>query len=104
MRDTYVDGTPAWLVNRFGEGTAHYLTTFPDDATLDRIVAAAAEDAGVAPAAEAPVGVEVVRRAHEDGRSWLFCINHTDADAKVKTADSIVEVPAGEVVVHREHV
>jgi len=103
VRDTYVDGTPAWLVNRFGEGTAHYLTTFPDDATLDGIVAAAAEDAGVAPVAEAPVGVEVVRRAHEDGRSWLFCINHTDADAKVKTADAIVDVPAGEVVVHREH-
>ncbi|MCD0443552.1 beta-galactosidase [Glycomyces sp. A-F 0318] len=118
VRDTYVlpstaartgadapagTATPAWLVNRFGEGTAHYLTTFPDDATLDRIVAAAAEDAGVAPAAEAPVGVEVVRRAHEDGRSWLFCINHTGADAKVKTADAVVDVPAGEVVVHREH-
>jgi beta-galactosidase len=95
--------TPAWLVNRFGEGTAHYLTTFPDDATLDRIVAAAAEDAGVSPVAEAPVGVEVVRRAHADGRSWLFCINHTGEDAKVKTADVTVDVPAGEVVVHREH-
>ncbi|MFG3338533.1 beta-galactosidase [Glycomyces sp. NPDC048151] len=103
VRDTYADGTPAWLVNRFGEGTAHYLTTFPDDTTLDRIVAAAAQDAGVTPAAEAPVGVEVVRRAHEDGRSWLFCINHTDADAQVKSADALIDVPAGEVVVHREH-
>jgi len=103
VRDTYADGTPAWLVNRFGEGTAHYLTTFPDDATLDRIVAAAAADAGVAPVAEAPLGVEVVRRAHEDGRSWLFCINHTDADATVKAADALIDVPAGEVVVHREH-
>ncbi|WP_030162065.1 beta-galactosidase [Glycomyces sp. NRRL B-16210] len=103
VRDTYADGTPAWLVNRFGEGTAHYLTTFPDAATLDRIVAAAAGDAGVAPVAEAPTGVEVVRRAHEDGRSWLICVNHTEADAKVKSADAVVEVPAGEVVVHREH-
>jgi len=103
VRDTYADGTPAWLVNRFGEGTAHYLTTFPDDATLDRIVAAAAADAGVAPVAEAPLGVEVVRRAHEDGRSWLFCINHTDTDATVKAADALIDVPAGEVVVHREH-
>jgi beta-galactosidase len=102
VRDTYADGTPAWLVNRFGEGTAHYLTTFPDDATLDRIVAAAAADAGVAPVAEAPLGVEVVRRANEDGRSWLFCINHTGTDAKVKTPKAVVDVPAGEVVVHRE--
>jgi beta-galactosidase len=103
VRDTYADGTPAWLVNRFGEGTAHYLTTFPDPDTLDRIVAAAAVDAGVAAVAEAPVGVEVVRRAHDDGRSWLFCINHTDADATVKAADVLIDVPAGEVVVHREH-
>jgi beta-galactosidase len=103
VRDTYEDGTPAWLVNRYGDGTAHYLTTFPDAATLDRIVAAAAEDANIGPVAEAPVGVEVVRRAHPDGRSWLFCINHTGEDAKVKTANATLDVPAGEVVVHREH-
>jgi beta-galactosidase len=103
VRDTYEGGTPAWLVNRYGDGTAHYLTTFPDAATLDRIVAAAAEDANIGPVAEAPVGVEVVRRAHPDGRSWLFCINHTGEDAKVKTANATLDVPAGEVVVHREH-
>src|SRR5690606_11180076 len=102
VRDTYLDGTPAWTVNRFGEGTAHYLTTFVDEATLDRVVAAAAADAGVAPAAEAPAGVEVVRRADRDGRSWLFCINHTETDAEVKTGTATVEVPAGEVVVHAE--
>ena len=102
VRDTY-RGTPAWTVNRFGEGTAHYLTTFVDEATLDRVLAAAAADARVGPAADAPVGVEVVRRSHEDGRSWLFCINHTDADAQVKTDTATVEVPAGEVVVHAEH-
>ncbi|HEU5128662.1 MAG TPA: beta-galactosidase [Glycomyces sp.] len=102
VRDAYADGTPAWTVNRFGEGTAHYLTTFVDEGTLDRVIAAAAADAGVAPAAEAPAGVEVVRRAHEDGRSWLFCINHTDADAQVKTDKDTVDVPAGEVVVHAE--
>ena len=103
VRDTYEDGTPAWLVNRYGDGTAHYLTTFPDAATLDRIVAAAVEDANIGPVAEAPAGVEVVRRSHEDGRSWLFCINHTGEDAKVKTAHATLDVPAGEVVVHREH-
>ncbi|MCH7232095.1 beta-galactosidase [Glycomyces sp. L485] len=103
VRDTYLDGTPAWTVNRFGEGAAHYLTTFVDDATLDRIVSAAAADAGVEPAAHAPAGVEVVRRSHDDGRSWLFCINHLDHDAQVKTATTTVDVPAGEVVVHAEH-
>ncbi len=103
VRDTYLDGTPAWTVNRFGEGTAHYLTTFVDDDTLDRVLAAAASDARVEPAADAPVGVEVVRRSHDDGRSWLFCINHTEADTQVKTDTATVDVPAGEVVVHAEH-
>ena len=103
VRDTYGDGTPAWTVNRYGEGRAHYLTTFVDDATLDRVLAAAAADAGVSPAAEAPAGVEVVRRSHPDGRSWLVCVNHLAEDVEVKTAEATVEVPAGEVVVHAEN-
>ncbi|GAB3647729.1 beta-galactosidase [Glycomyces tarimensis] len=103
VRDIYRDGTPAWTVNRFGEGTAHYLTTFVDDDTLDRVVAAAASDARVEPTADAPAGVEVVRRSHGDGRSWLFCINHLDHDAQVKTATATVDVPSGEVVVYAEH-
>ncbi|GAB3996312.1 hypothetical protein GCM10029992_16090 [Glycomyces albus] len=102
VRDTYLDGTPAWTVNRYGEGRAHYLTTFVDDDTLDRVLAAAAADAGVDPTAEAPAGVEVVRRSHADGRSWLVCVNHLDEDAKVKTAAEAIHVPAGEVVVHAE--
>ncbi|WP_100445066.1 beta-galactosidase [Glycomyces xiaoerkulensis] len=102
VRDTYLDGTPAWTVNRYGEGTAHYLTTFVDGDTLDRVVAAALSDAQVEPVADAPAGVEVVRRSHDDGRSWLFCINHLDRDAQVKTATAAIEVPAGEVVVHAE--
>ncbi|THV41535.1 beta-galactosidase [Glycomyces buryatensis] len=95
--------TPAWTVNRFGEGTAHYLTTFVDADTLDRVIASAAGDAGVGPVADAPVGVEVVRRSHPDGRSWLLCINHLNEDVKVKTEKETIEVPAGEVVVHAEH-
>jgi beta-galactosidase len=103
VRDTYADGTPAWTVNRFGEGAAHYLTTFVDADTLERVLAAAAADAGVEPVADAPVGVEVVRRSHEDGRSWVLCINHTEADATVKTTAAAIDVPAGEVVIHAEH-
>ncbi|GAB3226642.1 beta-galactosidase [Glycomyces halotolerans] len=103
VRDTYADGTPAWTVNRFGDGNAHYLTTFVDDDTLDRVIAAAASDAHVEPVADAPAGVEVVRRSHDDGRSWLFCVNHLDTDVQVKTAGETIDVPAGEVVVHAEH-
>ncbi|MEV4088909.1 Beta-galactosidase C-terminal domain [Nonomuraea fuscirosea] len=45
-------------------------------------------------------GVEVVRRSHADGRSFLFAINHTDRDATVTTeAGDTVTVPAGDVLV-----
>ncbi|MEU4702347.1 beta-galactosidase [Nonomuraea dietziae] len=91
--DTYRDGRPAWTRNEWGGGTAHYLTTLPAD--LSPIMARVCEEAGVTPAAQAPPGVEVVRRTHPDGRSYLFAINHTDEDAVVEG----VAVPAGDVVV-----
>ena len=54
----------------------------------------------------APAGVEVVRRWADDGAtgaatSWLFAINHTDADATLGTADAPVagtELLSGDTV------
>jgi beta-galactosidase len=39
-------------------------------------------EAGVAPAAVPPAGVEVVRRRSTEGR-WLFVLNHTDEHREV---------------------
>ncbi|MFC7099128.1 Beta-galactosidase C-terminal domain [Nonomuraea rubra] len=45
-------------------------------------------------------GVEVVRRSHPDGRSFLFAVNHTAEDATVTTAEGgTVTVAAGDAVV-----
>ncbi|WP_344859275.1 beta-galactosidase [Planomonospora alba] len=114
--DSYADGplagSPAWTRNAWGAGAAHYLTTLPDDEALAAVLAAACAEAGVTAAAEAPAGVEAVRRAHPDGRSYLFAINHTGADAVVGAAgavlpggepvDGALTVPAGGVRVVRE--
>nr|BFE81027.1 hypothetical protein GCM10020093_036280 [Planobispora longispora] len=55
------------------------------------------------PVAEAPAGVEVVRRAHAGGPSYLFVINHTGDDAVVTVPDGeSVPVPAGGVRIVRE--
>ncbi|MGW4794844.1 beta-galactosidase, partial [Nonomuraea sp. NPDC004297] len=98
--DTYASGEPAWTRNEFGDGAAHYLTTLFDDAALARVLAAACREAGVAPAATTVPGVEVVRRAHPDGRSFLFAINHTEREAAVTVAGGAsVTVAAGDVVV-----
>ncbi|MEV4284712.1 beta-galactosidase [Nonomuraea bangladeshensis] len=98
--DAYATGEPAWTRHEQGGGAAHYLTTRLDDATLARVLAAVCAEAGVRPAATAPPGVEVVRRAHEDGRAFLFAINHTGADAEMTTpAGTRVTVPAGDVLI-----
>jgi beta-galactosidase len=67
----------------------------------------------VAPVVEQPGGLEVVRRTGESG-SWLFAINHTDADLPLHAAglDLVAGcthrrgdlVPARGVVVLREGV
>ncbi|NUP63942.1 MAG: beta-galactosidase [Nonomuraea sp.] len=96
--DSYVTGEPAWTRNPWGEGAAHYLTTRLGDATLARVLAAVCAESGVEPAAQAPPGVEVVRRSHPGGPSYLFAVNHTDDDAVVSLPDGTTfTVPAGDV-------
>ncbi|MEV0390810.1 beta-galactosidase [Nonomuraea sp. NPDC050643] len=98
--DTYATGEPAWTRNEFGEGAAHYLTTRLDDDALAQVLATACAEAGVEPPATAPPGVEVVRRSHDGGRSFLFAINHTAGDASVTTPDGrTATVAAGDVLV-----
>ncbi|MBE1584945.1 beta-galactosidase [Nonomuraea angiospora] len=96
--DTYATGEPAWTRNEWGDGFAHYLTTRPDDDGLAEVIAAVATEAGVEPVAAAPAGVEVVRRSHADGRSYLFAVNHTGEDAVVTPpGGDPVTVAAGDV-------
>ncbi|GAA1664779.1 beta-galactosidase [Glycomyces endophyticus] len=70
--------TGAVFRRRLGDGEAWYLATRPVDLgpLLDRIGLAAA----------APEGLELVRRRHEDGRTYLFAINHTDAPQRFDAA------------------
>ncbi|MER8037909.1 beta-galactosidase [Streptomyces hydrogenans] len=83
---TYADGPaaggPAVTRHRLGRGTAWYVSTRLDAASLDTIVAAACDDAGVPGRAALPRDVEVVHRAGADGH-YLFALNHTAEDAKV---------------------
>lgn len=91
--NTYVTGEPAWTRNAWGAGTAHYLTTLPRDADLRAVLAKVCAEAGV----PTTTGLELVRRSHPDGRSYLFAINHGDTEA---TGGGIT-VPAGEIRVAR---
>ncbi|MFF2774285.1 beta-galactosidase [Streptomyces sp. NPDC058052] len=96
---TYADGPaaggPAVTRHRLGRGTAWYVSTRLDAASLDTIVAAACEDAGVPGRTALPRDVEVVRRAGARGH-YLFALNHTDAEAKVPLDGTGTELLGGE--------
>ncbi len=74
-------GTPAVTRHAYGRGQAWYAATRLDADGDAALVRRLLDDAGVTSLAAVPPGVEVTRRVDDDGRSWLFCLNHTAADA-----------------------
>ena len=100
---TYVDGpapgVPAVTRNAAGGGSAWYAATRLDRAGCDALVAQLLADAGVEPVATVRPGVEVTRRESNDGRSWLFVVNHTDDVVEVDARG--VDLVSGQKVGHR---
>ncbi len=113
---TYSDGPQAGLAaltrHAVGEGAAWYVATELDDDARVRLVRRVLDEAGVRPVTRAPSGVEVVRRSHEQGPSYLFVLNHRDAMVEVDAAgvdlltgaevSGRITVPPGGVAVVRE--
>ncbi|MDR7160582.1 beta-galactosidase [Arthrobacter sp. BE255] len=75
-------GSPAVTRNRFGQGTAVYLSARVDSTFLEELLAAERGAAGIRPELDAPPGVQVRRRAGS-GRSYLLVLNHNDAPVRV---------------------
>ena len=112
----YLDGpaqeVPAVTRHTVGQGSAWYVATRLDRDGGDALVALLLEAAGVEPIARVRPGVEATRRESDDGRSWLFVVNHTDEPAQVdargvdlvtgSTVEERLTVPAGHVAVVRE--
>jgi beta-galactosidase len=111
---TYVDGplpgAPAITRHEVGAGVAHYVTTFLDAASTQRLLRGICDDAAVAtrrstqtetgaPIIEA-AGIETIRRRAE-GASYLFVINHTDQEVEVPaTGDELLSGTAAAKTVH----
>ncbi|OIJ94084.1 beta-galactosidase [Streptomyces monashensis] len=96
---TYADGLtagrPAVTRHPLGHGTAWYVSTRLDAQGLDALIGWAADDAGLAPRADLPRDVEVVRRSGASG-TYLFAINHTAGDTKVPLESPGTELLTGE--------
>ncbi|MBT2450558.1 beta-galactosidase [Streptomyces sp. ISL-43] len=98
---TYADGPaaggPAVTRHRLGRGTAWYVSTRLDAASLDTIAAAACEDAGIGARGALPRDVEVVHRCGDGGR-YLFALNHSGQEAEVALTGSGTELLGGAAV------
>ena len=84
---SHLDGRPAITRHRAGNGTAIYLATRPDPKTMARLLEMACASASVEASADAPSGVEAVRRT-AGGKSFLFLLNHREVavDVPISTA------------------
>jgi beta-galactosidase len=74
----HLGGQAAVTRHEFGRGSAFYLGTLPDRATLSRLIGQACQDAGVALWTDLPDGVEAIRRG-----DCLFLISHLDRPVEV---------------------
>ncbi len=104
-------GRPAVTRRDVGDGGAWYLSTLPDDESLDALLGDLLDAADVSPVVTGlPAGVEAVRR-RSVGQSWLFLANDTGDghDLAVAGYDLVAErhvegvhLEPGEVAVVRE--
>ncbi|GHH43458.1 beta-galactosidase [Streptomyces candidus] len=104
-------GGPAATRHSYGAGAAWYAGAALPARSLRDLLDAVCREAGAAPAAAVPAGVEAVRRSAGD-RAYLFLVNHTDQEATVPLEGHTrldgtalpggASVPPGGVVVLRE--
>ncbi|MDH6614609.1 beta-galactosidase [Streptomyces sp. SAI-135] len=110
--DGPLTGVPAVTRHTAGDGSAWYLATRPDPATLAALLARICDEAGVRPVLSGlPAGVEAARRTGPDA-DFLFLIDHGGNGAEIpaegvelltgKEVGGTVTVPAGGVAVVRE--
>lgn len=112
--DTYrggtLDGLPAVTRRSVGSGSAWHVTGLVDEG-FDALVDAVLADSGARRRLPSTDDVEAVRRVSDAG-SWLFLVNHGDAEAAVpadgrdlvsgRAADGSIALPAGAVAVISE--
>ncbi|MFC5665988.1 beta-galactosidase [Kitasatospora misakiensis] len=74
----FADGSPAATLHHHGSGTARYVATRLDPATMRDLIARAAAEADVHPVLpDLPHGVQAALR-HGDDQRYLILLNHTD--------------------------
>jgi len=87
-------GQAAITSNTFGKGKAIYVGSRLEPPAIGRVLSILAAAAGIRPAVEAPVGVEVAMR-HYGPTDTTFVLNHTSKPQTVTLEKSYKELVAG---------
>lgn len=90
---------PAVTRREAGRGAAWYLSTLLDDTALGSVLDQVTTAAQVRPVANVPAGIEVTRRAGQNG-SWLFLLNDTGETQQVEASghDLVTDARVGPTV------
>jgi beta-galactosidase len=87
---TFAGGGPAVLRHAVGAGAAWYVATALEPEAMERVLRRAWTEAGVAPVADVPAGVEAARRD-----ALLFLLNHGSEVVEVSVPSGAMELVAG---------
>jgi beta-galactosidase len=90
-------GMPAVTRNVYGEGTACYLGTRPEESYTKSLLQRVCGEAGVSSTAEVPPGVDAVRRKTEVA-SFLFLLNHNQEALEIQLPN-----PGRDLLTGKEH-
>jgi beta-galactosidase len=94
---SHLNGSAAVTLNRFGAGTAQYVSTQLDPIALANLVRSACARAGVTPVMNVPAGVEAVQRDMAGG-SLLFLLNHGAATVEIAVPGDAVSLNGGKAM------
>jgi beta-galactosidase len=89
----HLAGRAAVTQHPYRQGTAFYLGTLPDQATLRDLVWQACRRAGVDLRADVPPGVEMVRRG-----DYLFAISHLDRPVELDLGGKGLDLLTSDIV------
>lgn len=93
-QEDFYAGTPVVTRNSFGEGQAYYVGTSSEKDFYKKLIQDISREQKVKPAAEAPEGVEAVKRVRE-GEEYLFVLNHNEEERELTVSKDAKELITG---------
>ena len=102
--EDFYAGMPCVTQNRFGQGTAYYIGTQPENAFLTDLLDVIFSETGLHGAFDAEPGVEITRRVNEQGET-VFVLNHEQAPREVDFGETaLINLLTGERVTGKKTV